>query len=76
MTGSAQQASASGVAGQSAAVTYASYLALDDLLAAQHPTSEEHDEMLFIIIHQVYELWFKELLHELRFLQNRLDAPV
>jgi tryptophan 2,3-dioxygenase len=74
MTGPAQQASASGVAGQSAAVTYASYLALDDLLAAQHPTSEEHDEMLFIIIHQVYELWFKELLHELRFLQNRLDA--
>jgi tryptophan 2,3-dioxygenase len=57
-----------------AAITYASYLALDELLAAQHPTSGEHDEMLFIIIHQVYELWFKELLHELRFLQDRLEA--
>jgi tryptophan 2,3-dioxygenase len=61
-------------ADHSAALTYASYLALDELLAAQHPASEEHDEMLFIIIHQVYELWFKELLHELRFLQTRLEA--
>src|SRR5262249_6253581 len=49
------------------AVTYGSYLKIDDLLALQRPRSAgpEHDEMLFIIIHQVYELWFKELLHEL-----------
>jgi tryptophan 2,3-dioxygenase len=48
------------------AVTYASYLKVDELLALQQPRSEgpEHDEMLFIVIHQVYELWFKELLHE------------
>jgi tryptophan 2,3-dioxygenase len=48
------------------AVTYASYLKVDELLALQQPRSEgpEHDEMLFIVIHQVYELWFKELLYE------------
>ena len=48
-------------------LTYASYLRLDELLKLQHPRSEpaEHDEMLFIVIHQVYELWFKQLLHEL-----------
>src|SRR3954464_12382683 len=50
-----------------AALTYGSYLRVDELLALQQPrsTGPEHDEMLFIIIHQVYELWFKELLHEL-----------
>lgn len=49
------------------AVTYSTYLRLDDLLALQQPRSEgpEHDEMLFIVIHQVYELWFKAVLHEL-----------
>ena len=49
------------------AVTYGTYLRLHDLLALQQPRSEgpEHDEMLFIVIHQVYELWFKEMLHEL-----------
>ena len=48
------------------AVTYGSYLKLDELLSLQQPRSDgEHDEMLFIVIHQVYELWFKELLHEL-----------
>jgi tryptophan 2,3-dioxygenase len=48
-------------------VTYSSYLAVDELLALQRPRSEgpEHDEMLFIVIHQVYELWFKQVLHEL-----------
>ncbi len=47
--------------------TYGSYLKIDELLSLQHPESDppEHDEMLFIIIHQVYELWFKEVLHEL-----------
>jgi tryptophan 2,3-dioxygenase len=48
-------------------VTYATYLKLDELLSLQQPRAEgpEHDELLFIVIHQVYELWFKELLHEL-----------
>jgi len=48
-------------------LTYADYLQIDQLLALQKPRSDppEHDEMLFIVIHQVYELWFKLLLHEL-----------
>ena len=50
---------------ESPAVTYGSYLKVDELLALQQPRSDEHDEVLFIVIHQVYELWFKELLHEL-----------
>src|SRR4051794_29892391 len=54
--------------------TYGDYLKLDDLLALQHPLSRapEHDEMLFIVIHQVYELWFKEILHEVDYLQELL----
>jgi tryptophan 2,3-dioxygenase len=49
------------------AITYGSYLKVDELLGLQQPRSHgpEHDELLFIVIHQVYELWFKELLHEL-----------
>ena len=49
------------------ALTYAEYLQLDRLLTLQQPRSNpaEHDEMLFIVIHQVYELWFAEMLHEL-----------
>jgi tryptophan 2,3-dioxygenase len=48
-------------------VTYGSYLALDELLALQHPRSvpEHPDELLFIVVHQASELWFKEILHEL-----------
>ncbi|MBW3660547.1 MAG: tryptophan 2,3-dioxygenase [Gemmatimonadetes bacterium] len=46
-------------------LTYADYLRLDELLSLQSPESEEHDEVLFIVVHQVYELWFKEILHEL-----------
>lgn len=49
----------------SADVTYGSYLALDGLLALQRPRSEHPDELLFIVVHQVSELWFKEILHEL-----------
>ncbi len=51
-------------------VTYSSYLRMDELLNLQQPLSEgpEHDETLFIIIHQVYELWFKQILHETNFL--------
>jgi tryptophan 2,3-dioxygenase len=54
-------------------VTYAGYLRLDQLLTAQQPRSGEHDEMLFIVIHQIYELWFKQLLHELAKLQAQLE---
>jgi tryptophan 2,3-dioxygenase len=57
-----------------AALTYSSYLALDEVLAAQRPRTAEHDELLFVVIHQVYELWFKQLLHELRALQRRFEA--
>lgn len=46
-------------------VTYDSYLRLDQLLGAQKPLSDHHDEMMFIIQHQVAELWFKLMLHEL-----------
>jgi tryptophan 2,3-dioxygenase len=55
------------------ALTYPSYLALDELLAAQRPRSAEHDELLFIVIHQVYELWFKQILHELGHAQHQLE---
>src|SRR6266480_3737045 len=66
--------------GRPMAVSYASYLKLDELLALQQPRSPgpEHDEMLFIVIHQVYELWFKEMLHELGYLEQLLrdnDTP-
>lgn len=46
-------------------VTYSSYLDLDRILAAQHPSSGAHDEMLFIVVHQASELWLKLCLHEL-----------
>jgi tryptophan 2,3-dioxygenase len=48
-----------------AGMTYADYLALDQLLNAQKPLSDMHDEMLFIVIHQTKELWLKQMLHEL-----------
>jgi tryptophan 2,3-dioxygenase len=58
------------------ALTYTSYLHLDELLACQEPLSDgpEHDELLFIVIHQVYELWFKVLLHEAEHLQRALET--
>ncbi|HUR41342.1 MAG TPA: tryptophan 2,3-dioxygenase family protein [Verrucomicrobiae bacterium] len=57
-------------------LTYVSYLKLDELLALQQPRSDgpEHDEMLFIVVHQVYELWFKQVLHETRALRAALSA--
>ena len=57
-------------------LTYAGYLKIDELLRLQQPLSDdpEHDEMLFIIIHQVYELWFKQIIHELEKLQEELVA--
>jgi tryptophan 2,3-dioxygenase len=56
--------------------TYAEYLKIDELLTLQRPLSEgpEHDEMLFIVIHQVYELWFKQVLHELAHLEQLLGT--
>ena len=61
-------------------LTYSDYLKLDKLLNMQVPLSEgpDHDEMLFIVIHQAYELWFKEMLHELDYLKKLLlknDLP-
>jgi len=57
------------------AVSYISYLKVDELLELQEPlTPGEHDEMLFIIIHQTYELWFKQVIHELTALQPALEA--
>ena len=62
--------------GASRDLTYSTYLELDRLLDLQHPASkpEEHDEMLFIIIHQVYELWFKILLSEFETLNAHLSS--
>lgn len=57
------------------AITYISYLKVDELLELQQPESDgEHDEMLFIVIHQTYELWFKQMLHEIAELQRTLEA--
>jgi len=57
-------------------LTYANYLDLEKLLTLQSPrsTPAEHDEMLFIIIHQTYELWFKQLLHEFEKINRDFSA--
>ena len=61
---------------------YGTYLAVDGLLALQKPVSlkdgkvQAHDEMLFIIVHQTYELWFKQILHELRACCDVLSKPI
>ena len=60
---------------------YADYLKLDQLLTAQQPESARrgrpaHDEMLFIIVHQAYELWFKQILHELDRIQADFGGDV
>lgn len=64
-------------------LTYSTYLHVDELLSLQRPRSQppEHDEMLFIIVHQAYELWFKLLLHEFEkiktdFVQNHLYGAI
>jgi tryptophan 2,3-dioxygenase len=58
------------------ALTYGRYLQVEELLSLQKPASDkpEHDEMLFIIIHQAYELWFKEVLHEIDHLTDFMFA--
>lgn len=53
--------------GKNAPLSYDKYLKVSELIKLQHTLSEpeSHDEMLFIIIHQTYELWFKQILHEI-----------
>jgi tryptophan 2,3-dioxygenase/ribonuclease HI len=54
---------------------YATYLLIDDLLGLQQPlTADAHDELLFIVVHQSYELWFKLILHELRAARTALEG--
>ena len=57
-------------------LSYGSYLQIEALLGLQRPLSSpaHHDEMLFIVIHQVYELWFKQILHEVGAVMRDLDA--
>jgi tryptophan 2,3-dioxygenase len=57
-------------------LTYGGYLKVPELLSLQHLLSDppQHDELLFIVIHQVYELWFKQLLHEIDSIMERLDT--
>jgi len=64
-----------------AAIHYAKYLELDQILGSQHPRSAEfgeeaHDEMLFIITHQAYELWFKQLIHEIQHIADYFKEEV
>jgi tryptophan 2,3-dioxygenase len=59
---------------QGGRLTYGSYLHLTELLEQQVPGSVAHDELLFIAIHQAYELWFKVLLHELTDARERMLA--
>src|SRR5438045_3729528 len=59
---------------------YSDYLHINDILSAQFPESDKkstpaHDEMLFIIIHQTYELWFKQLLHETNSIIDIMQKP-
>ena len=66
----------SAVADSGKKLTYSSYLKVPELLKLQAPESspEHHDELLFIVVHQTYELWFKELLHDLDAVVANLSA--
>lgn len=55
------------------ATSYNAYLRVPDLLDLQQRLSEHHDEMLFIVIHQVYELWFREMIHEIEEVKRNLE---
>ena len=55
-------------------LNYGEYLHLDAILGAQHPRTDAHDEVLFIIQHQATEVWFKLILHELRHVMGQLDG--
>lgn len=56
------------------AITYGGYLRLRELLACQSPNTGEHDELLFVILHQTMELWMKQLLHEVDAAQREIHA--
>jgi len=70
------RASTEPISPQGDQLTYSSYLRVSELLELQHPQSkpEHHDELLFIIVHQTYELWFKELLHDLDGVVTKLQG--
>ncbi|HEY0830512.1 MAG TPA: tryptophan 2,3-dioxygenase family protein [Candidatus Dormibacteraeota bacterium] len=55
-------------------LSYGSYLKIPELLVLQEGLSDEHDELLFIVAHQVYELWFKVVLFELEAARDRIDS--
>src|ERR1700694_2242295 len=55
-------------------LSYGSYIKVAELLSLQQARSQEHDELLFIVAHQVYELWFKVVLFELEAARDRIDA--
>jgi tryptophan 2,3-dioxygenase len=55
-------------------LSYGTYLKVPELLSLQQGLSQEHDELLFIVAHQVYELWFKVVLFELEAARDRIDA--
>ena len=55
-------------------LSYASYLRIPELLGLQKGLSDAHDELLFIVVHQAYELWFKVLLHELEAARDAIEA--
>ncbi len=55
-------------------LSYGTYLKVQELLELQKGMSQEHDELLFIVAHQVYELWFKVVLYELEASRDRIDA--
>jgi tryptophan 2,3-dioxygenase len=57
-----------------ASPTYASYLAIDQLLDCQRPVTDRHDEMLFVIIHQTKELWLKEIIHDVLLAKRLIQA--
>src|SRR5207247_9819222 len=54
-------------------LSYGSYLHLSELLAAQDGLTKAHAELLFIVVHQVYELWFKVLIHELAAVREAIE---
>ena len=55
-------------------LSYGTYLKIPELLSLQQGLSEAHDELLFIVAHQVYELWFKVVLDELEAARGRIDS--
>src|SRR3954469_2217684 len=57
-------------------IDYKTYLKLPEILAAQDRLSDAHDEMLFIVVHQTYELWFKQVLFEVALVQEIFSRKV